>query len=164
MYVRACVCVCARVCVRVCVCHCLSVAVPMSLCPLCVWLRLSAFPALRLRLHLRLPGVFLSAAHCFFSPPFLSITPSLYTRTTHAPCPYVYSSRLVQLDWTFFSSAYFSIVTMSTVGYGDLSADTVFGRVSVVIFIIFGVVFFSLQTSDLLELMSIGAWCVSLRR
>ena len=40
-------------------------------------------------------------------------------------------------------SAYFVLVTLSTVGYGDYTAVTVIGRALVIVFILFGVLFFA---------------------
>ena len=49
---------------------------------------------------------------------------------------------LVQ-NLTYLESAYFIIVTMSTVGYGDIYPVTVFGRVVVTVFIITGLVVYT---------------------
>lgn len=44
-------------------------------------------------------------------------------------------------------------VTISTVGYGDMSAQTVLGRIAVMCMIIIGVLLFGTQTAELLELI-----------
>lgn len=43
-------------------------------------------------------------------------------------------------DWTWIQSLYFSVVTLSTVGYGDLHPTTDISRLADVLYIIFGVV------------------------
>jgi len=48
---------------------------------------------------------------------------------------------------TFFEAFYWSIVTISTVGYGDLFPVTVFGRVVAIFVIMAGIAVFSLTTS-----------------
>lgn len=42
--------------------------------------------------------------------------------------------------WTWISSLYFSVVTLSTIGYGDLHPTTDISRLADVLYIIFGVV------------------------
>eukprot|EP00397_Hematodinium_sp_SG-2012_P009208 GEMP01009284.1.p1 GENE.GEMP01009284.1~~GEMP01009284.1.p1 ORF type:complete len:1024 (+),score=208.95 GEMP01009284.1:154-3225(+) len=55
---------------------------------------------------------------------------------------------------TFFSSMYFVMVTISTVGYGDILPTTVLARIVTISFIIGGIVAFSIGTSELLEVLS----------
>lgn len=43
-------------------------------------------------------------------------------------------------DWTWIQSLYFSVVTLSTIGYGDLHPTTDIARLATVIYIVFGVV------------------------
>ena len=57
-------------------------------------------------------------------------------------------------EWTFFDSAYFIIVTITTVGYGDIYAESVVGRSAVLIFIITGILVVGLQTGRIMELMA----------
>jgi len=40
-----------------------------------------------------------------------------------------------QEDLSYWDFAYFAIVTMSTVGYGDIGCKTVLGRIFIIIFI-----------------------------
>lgn len=42
-------------------------------------------------------------------------------------------------DWTWLDSLYFSVVTLATVGYGDLSPKTPAGKIFTMIFILTGV-------------------------
>lgn len=42
-------------------------------------------------------------------------------------------------DWTWIQALYYSVVTLSTVGYGDLVPTTDLSRLIAVIYIIFGV-------------------------
>ena len=52
-----------------------------------------------------------------------------------------------------FTYSVWTQVTISTVGYGDMSAQTVLGRVAVMCMIIIGVLLFGTQTADLLDLI-----------
>lgn len=54
-------------------------------------------------------------------------------------------------DWNFMNSAYFIIVTLSTVGYGDYSPSTVQGRLYTLLIIIIGIIVFTSVVSDLVE-------------
>eukprot|EP00127_Corallochytrium_limacisporum_P005280 Clim_evm11s202 gene=Clim_evmTU11s202 len=59
----------------------------------------------------------------------------------------------------FFNSVYFIIVTMSTVGYGDLTTNTAVSRVLNLVFIAFGIIFFTSainRLSTLLERQRLG--------
>jgi len=47
------------------------------------------------------------------------------------------------------------VVTFSTVGYGDIHAETDFGRIFITAVIIFMIVMIPKQTNELLKLMSI---------
>jgi Ion channel/Calcium-activated BK potassium channel alpha subunit len=54
-------------------------------------------------------------------------------------------------DWHFFNSFYYTIVTLSTVGYGDLTPDTILGRLFSVFMIIVGVIVFSNVIGQIVE-------------
>jgi voltage-gated potassium channel len=41
--------------------------------------------------------------------------------------------------WTFLDSIYFSITTMATVGYGDLSPHTAIGKIFTIFYLIIGI-------------------------
>jgi len=41
--------------------------------------------------------------------------------------------------WSVFDSLYFSVVTLATVGYGDLSPKTTFGKAFTMIYILVGI-------------------------
>ncbi len=46
------------------------------------------------------------------------------------------------MDWTWEESFYFSVVTLTTVGYGDLTPDTGFQRIVIAIYVLIGVTIF----------------------
>ena len=52
---------------------------------------------------------------------------------------------------------YFTFVTISTVGYGDYSPETVMGRAFVVIMIFIGVAFFTIETGNLIEVQKVAS-------
>uniref|UniRef100_A0A7S3CZV1 RCK N-terminal domain-containing protein n=1 Tax=Palpitomonas bilix TaxID=652834 RepID=A0A7S3CZV1_9EUKA len=54
-----------------------------------------------------------------------------------------------EMVMTFFTSVYFILVTISTVGYGDYNPSTTFSRVVVIGFILTGVTFFGVGVSEL---------------
>lgn len=41
--------------------------------------------------------------------------------------------------WPLLDAAFFSVATMSTVGYGDLTPETVFGKIFTMLFIVAGI-------------------------
>jgi hypothetical protein len=55
-------------------------------------------------------------------------------------------------DISFYQMCYFVFITISTVGYGDFSPHTVLGRATVVVLILAGVAFFSVETAELLAI------------
>jgi hypothetical protein len=68
--------------------------------------------------------------------------------------------------FSLFNSVYFSVITALTIGYGDLYAKTVFGRLIVVLFAICGIVIISNQINRLLETIraqkiGLGKYCDS---
>ncbi len=42
-------------------------------------------------------------------------------------------------DWSWIDSLYFSVITLSTIGYGDFSPQTDLGKVFTIIYIIIGI-------------------------
>lgn len=46
------------------------------------------------------------------------------------------------MDWTWEESFYFSVVTLTTVGYGDLTPDTGLQRIVIAIYVLIGVTIF----------------------
>lgn len=60
---------------------------------------------------------------------------------------------ITQQPLTFWTSAYFTIVTLSTVGYGDITLTTVCGRIFVTFFIISGMVIYAVAIPTLLDII-----------
>jgi len=58
-------------------------------------------------------------------------------------------------DLSFIQMIYWIFTTISTVGYGDFSPTTIPSRFAICIFIVLGVIFFSSESSSLLELRTI---------
>lgn len=56
-------------------------------------------------------------------------------------------------DLTYGEAIYFSIVTMSSVGYGDILPQTLAGRVGAVFFIVFGAITFLVVVAQATEMM-----------
>ena len=56
-------------------------------------------------------------------------------------------------ELTFDSALYFVLITITTVGYGDMSPDSTLSRIIVGIFFIGAVVFFTMQTSEISDLL-----------
>ena len=54
---------------------------------------------------------------------------------------------------TFDSALYFIMITITTVGYGDIVPSTTLSRICVGLFFIAAVVFFTMQTSELSDLI-----------
>lgn len=54
-------------------------------------------------------------------------------------------------QWTFMNSAYFIIVTLSTVGYGDFSPKTIQSRIYALFIIIIGIIVFSSVIANLVD-------------
>lgn len=42
-------------------------------------------------------------------------------------------------NWSWLNSIYFSVITLSTVGYGDLAPQTDFGKIFTIIYIFLGI-------------------------
>lgn len=77
-----------------------------------------------------------------------------------------YDSDTCRERWTFIDSLYFSMVTMSTVGYGDLSPSSLGSRMFTVVYILVGItVIFArlsaLLSGTLLALEKGGRWIAS---
>jgi len=53
------------------------------------------------------------------------------------------------IPWTYFNSIYFLVVTLSTVGYGDMTPKTPGGRVFIVIYSIFGIALLGLVVAQI---------------
>lgn len=53
--------------------------------------------------------------------------------------------------WNFFNCIYFVIVTLSTVGYGDISPATIQGRIYAIFMIIIGIIVFSNIANDIMS-------------
>lgn len=59
-------------------------------------------------------------------------------------------------ELSFDAAFYFMVVTVTTVGYGDIKPKTDLARGIIAIFIILMIIVVSKQTSDLNELMKVG--------
>jgi len=42
-------------------------------------------------------------------------------------------------DWTYLDSLYFSIITLTTIGYGDFSPQTTGGKIFTIVYIFLGI-------------------------
>lgn len=58
---------------------------------------------------------------------------------------------LVDNDWQSVNALYFSIVTVATVGFGDIAPRTALGRLCICVFIIMGAIAFSRMAAALIE-------------
>lgn len=58
---------------------------------------------------------------------------------------------LVGADWELINALYFSVVTVATVGFGDIAPQTALGRLFICVFIISGAITFSRVAAALLE-------------
>ena len=56
---------------------------------------------------------------------------------------------------SFFIMLYYSFVTISTVGYGDIAPESGLGRIFALVMIIVGILFFTAETSKMLELSNL---------
>eukprot|EP00742_Colponemidia_sp_Colp-10_P011207 GILJ01012423.1.p1 GENE.GILJ01012423.1~~GILJ01012423.1.p1 ORF type:complete len:1205 (+),score=162.60 GILJ01012423.1:94-3708(+) len=62
----------------------------------------------------------------------------------------------VTTKWTFFSAFYFTMVTISTVGYGDITPQTVLGKFCALFFICGGIAAFSLETARMFDVLKLN--------
>jgi len=62
--------------------------------------------------------------------------------------------RAVAERYQFHDALYFGVVTLLTVGYGDITPQTEFGKFIVIFIVIFTIVLIPKQTNELLRLMS----------
>ena len=60
--------------------------------------------------------------------------------------------RGITYEWTVFNSIYFIFVTLSTVGYGDMSPSTVIGRMHIIVFIVVGIIVFTESSTLILDI------------
>ena len=58
---------------------------------------------------------------------------------------------LVGADWELINALYFSVVTVATVGFGDIAPQTALGRLFICVFIISGAITFSRVAAALIE-------------
>ena len=105
---------------------------------------------LRLRLAtalLRLLALLFCLAGSMYIFEFLGNPPNLHDSFVHADMG----------DISFHVMCYFTLVTISTIGYGDFSPSTLLGRTFLLFVILGGVAFFSYETSELLALRALEA-------
>ena len=57
-------------------------------------------------------------------------------------------------DFTFDAALYYVIITITTVGYGDMAPGTTFARIIIWFFFITAIIFITKQTSEISELLS----------
>jgi hypothetical protein len=69
--------------------------------------------------------------------------------------PFWLESTMTDSHLTLLEACYFIMVTISTVGYGDVSAQTVLGRLCIIFFILGGILFFSTETGRILAIISV---------
>jgi hypothetical protein len=105
---------------------------------------------LRLRLAtalLRLLALLFCLAGSMYIFEFLGNPPNLHDSFVHADMG----------DISFHVMCYFTLVTISTIGYGDFSPSTLLGRTFLLFVILVGVAFFSYETSELMALRALEA-------
>ncbi|CAI2370684.1 unnamed protein product [Moneuplotes crassus] len=59
-----------------------------------------------------------------------------------------------ETDFTFDAALYYVIITITTVGYGDMSPKTSFARIIICFFFIIAIIFITKQTSELSDLLN----------
>ena len=56
-------------------------------------------------------------------------------------------------EFTFDAALYFVLITLTTVGYGDISPATTLSRITVGIFFVGGIIFFTMRTAEISDLI-----------
>jgi hypothetical protein len=59
-------------------------------------------------------------------------------------------------DFTFDTALYYVLITITTVGYGDIVPSSALSRIMISLFFIAAVVFFTMQTSEVSDLIKQG--------
>ncbi|DAZ94918.1 TPA: hypothetical protein N0F65_003088 [Lagenidium giganteum] len=75
----------------------------------------------------------------------------LYSCSDTGDITHIKSANCTDETWSVMYSFYFTVVTLGTVGYGDNAPKTVLSRLLVILFIVMGVILFSMEIENLIS-------------